>query len=52
MIAMFSDYDFTKMLITLVVIGAAIGGAIVATALLVLPWLWALAKPAIRALVA
>lgn len=46
------DIDFRRMIITLVLLGAAIGGAIVALALLVLPWLWALVKPVLHAVTA
>ena len=40
------DFDFRRMIITIALAGAVIGGAIVALVLLAWPWLWALAKPA------
>lgn len=43
------DIDFRAMIITLVRLGALIGGAIVVLVLLAWPWLWAIAKPALRA---
>lgn len=45
------DIDFRGMIITLILVGALIGGAIVALMLLVWPWpwLWAMAKPALHA---
>ncbi len=44
------DIDFRQMIITVVVVvGAMIGGAVVALMLLAWPWLWALAKPALHA---
>ena len=43
------DIDFRAMLIALVCLGALIGGTIVALVLLVLPWLWAMAKPVLHA---
>ena len=46
------DIDFRGMIITLILVGALIGGAIVALMLLVWPWLWAMAKPALHAVTA
>ena len=43
------DIDFRGMIITLILVGALIGGAIVALMLLVWPWLWAMAKPTLHA---
>lgn len=43
------DFDFRRMIITIALAGAVIGGAIVALMLLVWPWLWAMAKPALHA---
>ena len=43
------DIDFRSMIITLVCLGALIGGAIVGLVLLTLPWLWTLAKPVLHA---
>jgi hypothetical protein len=43
------DIDFRGMIITLILVGALIGGAIVVLMLLVWPWLWAMAKPALHA---
>jgi hypothetical protein len=42
------DIDFRRMIITLILVGALIGGAIVALVLLAWPWLWALAKPTLH----
>jgi len=42
------DIDFRAMIITLILVGALIGGAIVALVLLAWPWLWAMAKPALH----
>ncbi len=42
------DFDFHRMIITIALAGAVIGGAIVALMLLVWPWLWALAKPTLH----
>lgn len=42
------DIDFRAMIITLILAGALIGGAIVAIVLLAWPWLWAMAKPALH----
>ncbi|WP_290602316.1 hypothetical protein [Janthinobacterium sp.] len=46
------DIDFRQMIITLILMGALIGGAIVALVLLAWPWLWAMAKPARHAFTA
>lgn len=43
------DIDFRRMLITIALLGAVIGGATIALALLAWPWLWALAKPTLHA---
>ena len=42
------DIDFRRMIITIALAGVVIGGAIVALMLLVWPWLWAMAKPALH----
>ncbi|WP_312435419.1 hypothetical protein [Janthinobacterium sp.] len=42
------NFDFGGMIIALILAGALIGGAIVAIILLVWPWLWTLAKPALH----
>ncbi|WP_338678930.1 hypothetical protein OPV09_17520 [Janthinobacterium sp. TB1-E2] len=44
------DIDFRRMIITITLAGAVIGGAIVALVLLAWPWLWAMAKPALHTL--
>ena len=44
--------DFGRMIAGLVLLGALIGGAIVALVLLAWPWLWAMAKPALHAVTA
>ena len=44
------DIDFRRMIITVVLVGAVIGGAVVALVLLAWPWLWAMAKPALHTL--
>ena len=46
------DIDFRGMIISLILVGALIGAAIVALVLLAWPWLWALAKPALHAFTA
>ena len=46
------DIDFRQMIIALILVGALIGGAIVALVLLAWPWLWAMAKPALHAVTA
>ena len=46
------DIDFRRMIITLVLAGALIGGAIVALVMVAWPWLWAMAKPALHAVTA
>ena len=43
------NFDFGGMIVALILAGALIGGAIVAIILLAWPWLWAIAKPALRA---
>lgn len=43
------DIDFRRMLITIVLVGAVIGGATTALALLAWPSLWAMAKPTLHA---
>ena len=43
------NFDFGGMIVALILAGALIGGAIVALVLLALPWLWAIAKPALHA---
>lgn len=43
------DIDFRAMIITLILVGGLIGGAIVAVVLLAGPWLWAMIKPALHA---
>ena len=42
------DIDFRGMIITLILVGALIGAAIVALVLLTWPWLWAMAKPTLH----
>ena len=42
------DIDFRQLIITVILLGALIGGAIVALVLLAWPWLWAMAKPALH----
>lgn len=46
------DIDFRGMIITLLILGGLIGGAIVALILLAGPWLWSMAKPALHAVTA
>ena len=46
------DIDFRQMIIALILVGALIGGAIVALVLLAWPALWAMAKPALHAVTA
>jgi len=46
------DIDFRGMIITLLILGSLIGGAIVALVLLAWPWLWSMAKPALHAFTA
>ena len=46
------DIDFRQMIITLILVGALIGGAIFALALLAVPWLWTIVKPALHAFTA
>lgn len=43
------NFDFGGIIIALILVGALIGSAIFALALLVGPWLWAMAKPALHA---
>ena len=42
------DIDFRQLIITVILLGALIGGAIVAIVLLAWPWLSAMAKPALH----
>lgn len=42
------NFDFRGMIVALILVGALIGGAIVALVLLAWPWLWALAKPGLH----
>lgn len=42
------NFDFGGIIIALILAGALIGGAIVALVLLIWPWLWAIAKPALH----
>jgi hypothetical protein len=42
------DINFRQMIITLILMGALIGGAIVALVMVAWPWLWAMAKPALH----
>lgn len=42
------DIDFRQLIITVILLGALIGGAIVAIVLLAWPWLWAIAKPVLH----
>lgn len=46
------DIDFRGLIVTMALVGAVIGGAIVALVLLAWPWLWAMAKPALHSLTA
>ena len=49
------DIDFRQLIITVILLGALIGGAIVAIVAIVLLawlWLWAMAKPALHTLTA
>lgn len=43
------NFDIGRMIMSLLLAGIVIGGAIVALALLAWPWLWALAKPTLHA---
>ncbi|WP_168208337.1 hypothetical protein [Janthinobacterium tructae] len=42
------DIDFRRMIITIALLGAVIGGATIALVLLAWPSLWALAKPTLH----
>ena len=42
------NFDIGRMIVGLVLAGAVIGGVIVALMLLIWPWLWAMAKPALH----
>jgi len=42
------NIDFRGLLITIALLGAVIGGAVVTLVLLTWPWLWAIAKPALH----
>ena len=44
--------DFRGLIVTMALVGAVIGGAIVALVLLAWPWLWAMAKPALHSFTA
>ena len=46
------NFDFSGLIIALILAGALIGGAVVAIVLLAWPWLWAMAKPALHAVTA
>ncbi|MGK5049838.1 hypothetical protein ACQ4WP_28730 [Janthinobacterium sp. GB4P2] len=46
------DFDFRRMIITIALAGAVVGGAIVALMLLAWPWLLAMVKPTLHALTA
>jgi hypothetical protein len=46
------DIDFRGLIVTMALVGAVIGGAIVALVLLAWPWLWAMAKPALHSFAA
>lgn len=46
------DIDFRRMIITIALVGAVLGGAVVALVLLAWPWLWAMAKPALHSFTA
>ena len=46
---MFPDYDFTRLLMVILLAGAAIGGALVTLVFVAWPWLWALSKPLLHA---
>ena len=43
------NLDIGRMIVCIALVGAMIGGAIVAVVLLAWPWLWAIAKPALHA---
>jgi hypothetical protein len=43
------NIDFRRMIVTIALLGAVIGGAIVALVLLAWPWLWVMAEPALHA---
>lgn len=43
------DIDFRQMIITIVLLGAVVGGTTVGLVLLAWPWLWTLAKPTLHA---
>lgn len=43
------DIDFRRMIVTIALAGAVIGGTVVAPMMLAWPWLWAIAKPALHA---
>ncbi|MGK5044916.1 hypothetical protein ACQ4WP_03315 [Janthinobacterium sp. GB4P2] len=43
------NFDIGRMIVGIALMGAVVGGAIVALVLLAWPWLWALAKPALHA---
>ena len=42
------NFDIGRMIVGLVLAGTVIGGVIVALMLLIWPWLWAIAKPALH----
>lgn len=46
------NFDVGRMIVGMALLGAVVGGAIVALVLLAWPWLWAMAKPALHAFTA
>ena len=46
------NFDIGRMIVGMALLGAVVGGAIVALVLLAWPWLWAMAKPALHAVTA
>lgn len=46
------NFDIGRMIVGMGLLGAVVGGAIVALVLLAWPWLWAMAKPALHAVTA
>ena len=49
---MIPGIDLRRMFIVIAMVGAVIGTSIAALVLLVWPWLWAIAKPALHAFTA
>jgi hypothetical protein len=46
---MLPEIDFAGLIVALLLVGAAIGGALVTLVFVGWPWLWAMAKPALHA---